>query len=184
MKCTPTSSRPFLLLAALVVALAIPTAAVAHIPEPVSWQPLPIGSRVLQPGEFLDLTPLGPPQVFAAAASKRDGFLAAVGERLGSKTSPVKAINIAVQFASSRAARRQVVAWCPRGMHTGLGAVSIPGELVSAGPTDLRIAFADGDFAYVISATWPTKMTSHPTRTQLIGAAGQLYRRVHGHPAG
>src|SRR5436305_4119504 len=99
----PTSSL-YALGAAVACSLAVPASAAARIPEPASWQPLPLELRVIQQGEFLDLVPVARSLLAAGGAGQRSqidvraGFRRALIERLSSPTTGVKAVSVVVEL--------------------------------------------------------------------------------------
>lgn len=173
-------------LASVALGLAAP-AAMGHIPEPVSWQPLPLQLRVLQPGDVPGLSPFGALRFLTPGAgapesilSARPGFLAAAIERLASAGS-VRAVDVVAAFDSERGARDQVDLWrVSKRMSRPLAV--IPGAVGVFDRSSAGIAFADGRFAYLLEERW--QRTAADVRSQLLGAATEIYARVHGHPLG
>jgi len=111
----------------------------------------------------------------------RTAFLGAVIERLRSPDTAVRAINVVAVFGSTAVAHDQVAAWQAH-KRMVLSVRSIPGAMGAARRTGLSIAFADGHFAYLISADWPRGRSS--MSEELVAAVTELYTRVHAHPLG
>jgi hypothetical protein len=185
-----------LTLIAAVAALAVPARATARIPEPASWRPLPLQARVLQAGEFGRLVPVGQTVMVEGAncwaalgdrtwaASRRDcgRFIAGAARRFRSPTSDIDGLSIAAQFASSASAHHRLAVFLER-VTREFGVSGIPGAVAFSAVDDIDVAFADGDFVYLVGVRWAQGVAGHPDEAQLIEAAQSLYSRVRGRPA-
>lgn len=192
------TSSVLALMTALASTLTLPLTASAHIPEPATWQPLPIQLRALQPGELLDLAPVGTPLLVRAGtlapaparspyriSARKRGFLGAMIERLCSHHRAVRAVNVVAVFGSVRAADAQLATWSNSDRLRASG-LAIHGGMSAASPTGLNIAFADGQVAYFVSVSWPAAApgSGRVLSEQLFADATAYYDRVHGHPVG
>jgi hypothetical protein len=176
-------SSLLVLVTALASTLALPLTARAHIPEPATWQPLPIQLRVLRPGELLDLAPVGTPLLVRARqlpdatrapygiSAGKAGFLGAMIERLRSRDSAVRAVNVVAVFGSDRAANAQLATWTS-------------GDRLRPSPTGLNIAFADGKVAYLVRVSWHARALGRVLSAEVLADMTAYYDRVHGHPVG
>jgi hypothetical protein len=146
--------------AALAGALLAPASGLARIPEPQAWQPLPLGMRLLQPGELMDLVPVAPAEPLAPQRLP-EGATAALIERLASPTGDVRATSIVMAFGTPQDAEAQARRWR------------------SVSESSSRVEFADGDFAYLGAITSPQSSL----HARLVAAMNDVRRRVSGHPA-
>lgn len=183
------------LVTALASTLVLPVTARAHIPEPATWQPLPIQLRVLRPGELLDLDPVGTPMLVRARplpagtrapygiSAGKAGFLGAMIERLRSRDRPVRAVNVVAVFGSDRAANAQLATWT-RGDRLRPSDLTIRDGMIGETPTGLNIAFADAQVAYLVRVSWHARAVGRVLSTQALADSTAYYDRVHGHPVG
>jgi hypothetical protein len=172
--------------------------------------PLPLTARVIAYGELAGFGPFGPAHVqtfrtpasflaaYQQAASpsqvsewvallRREGFVAAAAEQLGSQTPNRGGLSWAMELGSSADARselakevrsderhgpvsRFVVDGIPAAYGFRLGTTSSGGD---------NILFSDGRFLYFVGVGWSTG--ARPARAALIAAAQSLYKRVRGH---
>jgi hypothetical protein len=175
-------------------------------------QPLPLTARVIAHGELAGFGPFGtarvqtfttpasflaayqqaatPSQVSAwVALLKREGFVAAAAEQLGSLTPHRGGLSWAMELGSSAGAKselakevrsdeshgpvsRFVVDGIPAASAFRLGTSSSGGD---------NVLFSDGRFLYFVGIGWSTG--GKPARAALMAAARSLYKRVHSHPA-
>jgi hypothetical protein len=163
---------------------------------------LPLQERVLAPGELSGFAVNGPAEVVRSAeawlrpklsgqyketsALKARGFV--VGAREYLTGSNAQAVSGVMEFKTARGART-TLAQSLAGMRAGAYKVrrfsvpGIPGARAAATSTVNRkafnIAFVDGRFWYLVSASYPPEAKKPPTRASVIAAAQALYRRVH-----
>lgn len=181
---------------AVAVSLLLPAPALARIPEPAAWQPIPLRLRLLQAGELGDLSPVAPPRSLAAGGfwlgvgtgahfsiqTRPSGVVGGLDEHLASPRNHVQAVSVVVEFASPATASAQVVAWRTR----SFARVFSPATRITLGTfgaNTLGVVFADGDFAYLIAERWSHASATHSSRADLLQAAVRLDERVHAHPA-
>lgn len=114
------------------------------------------------------------------------GFGTAVSERLVPSGGPAEAISVVVLFHSAQAARSNLAAEVRRGTARGASAFAVPGIPgaggfggASAGSIGYNVAFAIGNYYYLVGAGYPMGAPHPPTREELIVAAQRLYARVH-----
>ena len=145
----------------------------------------------------------GGPHVPAAQSSadvarlQRQGFVAVLIEFLDRGAARQDGLSWVMQLGSAASARAELnvdVSENKSETTAGGGSFSlfsvpaIPGaegyRVSGGGSVGENIFFADGPFLYLIGQGWPSGEKNSPTRAGLIAAATNLYRRVHGHPAG
>jgi hypothetical protein len=114
------------------------------------------------------------------------GFVTGVRERLVPASGPAEAISIVVLFHSAQAARSNLAAEVRMGTAHGASAFAVPGIPgargfggSTGGTTGYNVAFAVGNYYYLVGAGYPTGTAQPPSREQLITAAQRLYARVH-----
>jgi hypothetical protein len=161
---------------------------------------LPLTARVLHAGDFLGLRPQNPVIVirnaarwaglveppgqggsgalFDAARLKKDGFAGGISEHLHWQARNIDGLSIVVQLGSHAAASKYLTIY--NGLATPFTVSGIPAARGFGDSGGINVAFADGDYAYLVGAGWQPNATQRVSRTQLMNAAKLLYRRVHG----
>jgi len=186
-------------------AAATSTPSTAAIPPNAPPALRAVAGRMLNAGDLTGFAPQGrrtigmnasmwiaeehlPPaeQTSETARLQHLGFATAVSERLAPGSGPAEAISVVVLFHSAQAARSNVAAEVRRGTAAGASAFAVPGIPgaggfggASAGSTGYNVAFAIGNYYYLVGAGYPTGAPNPPTREGLIAAAQRLYARVH-----
>jgi hypothetical protein len=164
-----------------------------------------VAGRVLNAGDLTGFAPQGrrtlgmnasmwvaeehlPPaqQTSETARLQHLGFATAVSERLAPASGPAEAISVVVLFHSAQAARSNLAAEVRRGTARGASAFAVPGIPgaegfggATAGSTGYNVAFAIGNYYYLVGAGYPTGAPHPPTHEELIVAAQRLYARLH-----
>jgi hypothetical protein len=163
-----------------------------------------IGSLVLRPGELHGFTTQAPltattASVFAkdegipsgrikreVARLARAGFVEGAIEHLASAAG-AEGLSVADRFRTSSSARAEIAhATKPAATVklTSFTLTGIPGargfDESSAQSSGHNIAFAVGSHYYLVGIGWPSGFPNPPSRAQLVAAARQLYKRVHG----
>jgi hypothetical protein len=166
--------------------------------------PLTLEQRVLRPNEFKGFTPHGAHPVIRSVgkwsggylpdvALQENGFVAGVREHLHSSALNADGLSAAARFRTAKGARAEVrseVAYVrtTAGGYASFSVPSIPGAhgytSSGGGFKGYNVYFSDGPFQYLVGAGFAASAKKAPTKSQVIAAAGALYRRVHGHPAG
>jgi hypothetical protein len=184
--------------------------ALTAAPQGFAAQPLPLTARVIAHGELAGFGPFGPAhvQTFTTPASflaayqqaatpsqlsawvallKREGFVAAAAEQLGSRAVNRGGLSWAMELGSSADAQSElakevrsdeshgpVSRFTVRGIPTAsgfrLGTSSSGGD---------NILLSDGRFLYFVGVGWSAG--AKPARAAMIAAAHTLYQRVRGH---
>lgn len=192
------------------VAVMIAMFALAPAEQGFGAQPLPLTARVIAHGELAGFGPFGPahvrtfrtPAAFLAAYQqaatpsqvstwvaqlKREGFVAAAAEQLGSRMPNRGGLSWAMQLRSTADAQNELFREAHRdkahghitpftvsGIPTGFGFRS--GSSTDGGD---NILFSDGRFVYFVGVGWSGG--GKPARAALIAAAQKQYKRVRGH---
>jgi hypothetical protein len=174
-------------------------AAVVGAGSRVAWarptgSSLPLTARVLHAGDFLGLRPQGrvvvvpspqqwaltepPGSPFDAALLRKDGFAGGIFEHLHWQARNTDGLSMVVQLGSPAAARKYLASY--NGLATPFPVSDLPNAHGFGDQGGINIAFADGDYAYLVGAGW-NGSTPTVTKAQLLAAATLLYHREHGH---
>jgi hypothetical protein len=115
------------------------------------------------------------------------GFVAGVGENLAVAGNEDRfGVSAVEQFSSASAARAELrYTSTANGPWTDFPVHGIPGargfeEIAHPGTSGRNVAFADGDYAYIVGAGWNGGSANGVSRSTLESAALVLYHRVHG----
>jgi hypothetical protein len=121
-----------------------------------------------------------------AARLSRAGFRAGAIEHL-SAPAGAEGLSVVERLRSPASARAEVAFAAtpqPGTRQTDFAVPAVPGARgfeASGGPSSgHNIAFAVGSYYYLVGVGWPTVLQHPPSRAQLVTAAQQLYKRVHG----
>jgi len=177
--------------AATTTAPPIPSALAAHVLRAGELQGFAPDAPTAERDVSAWVTETGTPPGQAAtevARLKRLGFLAGVSEHLHpTGSAPADALSLSEQFTSAAAPRGELVQASkpPPGVKEARFPVAgIPGavgyDLSSGGTAGHNVAFVDGHYYYLVGAGFPAGSPNPPTRAQVVAAAADLYRRVHG----
>jgi len=163
-----------------------------------------IGSLVLRPGELHGFTTQAPltattASVFAkdegipsgrikreVARLARAGFVEGAIEHLASAAG-AEGLSVADRFRTSSSARAEIAHATKPAATVKLTSFTLTGiprargfDESSAQSSGHNIAFAVGSHYYLVGIGWPSGFPNPPSRAQLVAAARQLYKRVHG----
>lgn len=129
------------------------------------------------------------------ARFRREGFVALLARHLRAPTNkPWTGLSWVMQLGSTASARaelaanvREAAAAEPPIKYTPFTVTGIPDahgyRFTGLEGVGENLVFADGPFVYLVGCGGELGQKGAPTRTELIAAAGRLYKRVHGHPA-
>ena len=190
-------------------AVRIPRAAfvavvVAGVAAGVACAALSLTGRVLRSGELAGMKPNVPAHVvvgasawvtsggFAPLAPKAEivrlrklGFVAGVNENLITPGNQNRyGLSAVQQFSSAKSATAELVFVSTSAPTTSFPVHGIPDargfEEISNQSSGRNVAFADGDFYYIVGAGWGGGSSNAVSRSTLAAAAVVLYHRVHG----
>lgn len=162
--------------------------------------PLTLEQRVLRPNEFSGFTPMGQHPVIRSASAwsggnlptadlRQHGFVAGVREQLHSRARNADALSVAAQFKTAKGASaeaRSELAYFRSSVsgYKPFSVPSIPGAhgyiSTGSGFKGYNIYFSHGPFQYLVGTGFSSTAKKAPSMAQLIAAATELYRRVHG----
>ena len=165
---------------------------------------LPLTGRVLRSGELAGMKPNAPVHVlvgastwvtsggFAPSAPKLEiarlralGFVAGINENLITPGNQNRyGLSAVQQFSSGKSATAELVFVSTSEPRTSFPVHGIPGargfETISSQNSGRNVAFADGDYYYIVGAGWGGGSSNAVSRSALAAAAVGLYHRVHG----
>lgn len=177
---------------------------VAGVAASVAYAALPLTGRVLRSGELAGMQANAPAHVvrgasawvtsggFAPLAPKAEiarlsklGFVAGVNENLSTPGNPNRyGLSAVQQFSSAKFARAELAFVATSEPRTSFRVHGIPGargfESMSNQSNGRNVAFAVGDYYYIVGAGWTGSSSNAVSRNTLAAAALVLYHRVHG----
>ena len=183
---------------------AVVGAVAAGVAAGVAYAALPLTGRVLRGGELAGMKPNGPAHVvvgasawvtsggFAPLAPKAEiarlrtlGFVAGVNENLITPGNQNRyGLSAVQQFSSAKSATAELAFVSTSEPRTFFPVHGIPGargfEQISDQSSGRNVAFADGDYYYIVGAGWGGGSSNAVSRSMLAAAAVVLYHLVHG----
>jgi hypothetical protein len=177
---------------------------VAGVAAGVASAALPLTGRVLRSGELAGMNPNAPVHVVVGASAwvtsggfaplpgkaeiarlRKLGFVAGVNENLITAGNQNRyGLSAVQQFSSAKSATAELVFVATSEPRTSFPVHGIPGargfESISNQNNGRNVAFADGDYYYIVGAGWGGGSSNAVLRSTLAAAAVVLYHRVHG----